>query len=303
MSLKPDPDSPLWPSLAIVVAAVLWGLYWLPMRGMAEMGVEGAWPSLLLNAAVVALLLPPALMRWRRFLIDPLDLAVSGLLIGAALSLYGISLNLTDVVRAVLLFYLMPLWGAAIGVIWLGERLTARRGAALIFGFAGLMVVLEADAGLPLPQNTGDWMALFSGMAWAVGSTRIFVGKKHATFEVALVFALGTVVVTGLLILLFPPGALGLQPTAAAVADSAAVLAAGAFLLMIPIFFLTVWGAKRLSPTTVGILLLGDVVVAVVSAAILIETEPFGTREVIGTALILAAGVMEVLPRRRVRSA
>lgn len=302
MSLKPDPDSPLWPSLAIVVAAVLWGLYWLPMRGMAQMGVEGAWPSLLLNGAVVLLLLPAALMRWRRFLIDPLDLALSGMLIGAALSLYGMSINFTDVVRAVLLFYLMPLWSTAIGLIWLGERLTVRRIAALIFGLAGLMVVLEADAGLPLPQNMGDWMALLSGVAWAIGSTRIFVGRKHATFEVALVFALGTVVVTGIMLLIFPPGVLGAMPTAEAVMNSAGVMAAGAFLLMIPIFFLTVWGAKRLSPTTVGILLLGDVVVAVISAAILIETEPFGTREILGTALVLAAGVMEVLPRRRAKA-
>jgi drug/metabolite transporter (DMT)-like permease len=290
--------SRLWPSLAIVVASALWGLYWIPMRELDAVGIEKAWPSLVLNGAVVLVLLPIAVFRWRKFLIDPKNLLLSGASIGFALSLYGVSLNLTEVVRATLLFYLSPAWSTAIGLVWLGERLTARRVGALVLGFAGLMVVLEADQGLPIPRNLGDWMAIVSGMAWSVGSANIFVGRKNETFETGMMFAVGTAAATGVLIAVFGPSTLGAMPSPEALFQGLPVLGVAIFVLMMPILFLTVWGAKRLPPATVGILLLGEIVVAVVSAALLLD-EPFGARQVIGAVLIAGAGVLEVLPRRR----
>lgn len=289
---------PLWPSLAIIAAAILWGLYWIPMRELQALGIDKAWPSFVLNGSVVLVLLPGAIFYWRRFRAAWGSLALSGLLIGAGLSLYGISLNLTEVVRAVLLFYLTPAWSTVIGLIWLGERLTLRRVGALLFGFAGLLVVLKADVGVPLPQSLGDWLALAAGFAWSLGSARIFVGKDIGTFETAFSFALGTVIVTGVMILLFPPETLGAVPSMSAIADGWWILALGVLVLMLPIFFLTVWGTKHLTPATVGILLLGDIVVAILSAAILLTDEPFGTREIIGTILIAGAGLIEALPRR-----
>ena len=56
---------------------------------------------------------------------------------------------------------------------------------------------------------------------------------------------------------------------------------------------MTLYGAQRLTPGRVGILLLGEVVVGVASAALLTD-EPFGWREGLGTALILGAALAEV---------
>lgn len=290
--------SRLWPSLAIVIASFFWGIYWIPMRELDAVGIEKAWPSLVLNGAVVLVLLPIALVRWRKLLIDPKNLIISGASVGIAFSLYGVSLNMTEVVRATLLFYLSPAWSTAIGVVWLGERITAKRIGALVLGFAGLMVVLEADQGLPIPRNLGDWMAILSGMIWSIGSARIFVVRKNETFETGVFVALGTAVATAFLIAIFGEDVLGAIPSPEALVDGLPVLALGVFVLMIPILFLTVWGAKRLPPATVGILLLGEIVTAVLSAAILLD-EPFGAREVIGAVLIAGAGVLEVLPTRR----
>lgn len=289
---------PLMPSLAIVIASFLWGLYWIPMRALQDVGFVGAWPSLVLNALVVLALLPGALWLWRRFAAAPLDLLLSGLAIGTALSLYGISLNLTDVVRAILLFYLSPAWSTVIGLIWLGERLNWRRVAALVLGLGGLMVVLGSEGTLPVPHNPGDWLALISGFAWSIGSTRIFVGKADGAYETSVAFACGTVVMTALFIGLFPAEIMGATPAVSALSEGAVILFISVFVLMVPTLLLTVWGARRLPPATVGILLLGDIVVAVASAAILLPEEPFGTREIIGTVLIMAAGLMELLPRR-----
>ena len=61
--------------------------------------------------------------------------------------------------------------------------------------------------------------------------------------------------------------------------------------------FLTIWPATLLSPGRVGILLMGELVVGVSSAALL-SGEPFGFRELLGTLLIISAGAVEVFGRR-----
>ena len=72
-------------------------------------------------------------------------------------------------------------------------------------------------------------------------------------------------------------------------------------LLMLPITYLTVWPATVLSPGRVGMLLMVEVIVGVASAAMLIE-EQFGLRELTGAALIIAAGVVEVVRPQKIKS-
>ncbi len=54
------------------------------------------------------------------------------------------------------------------------------------------------------------------------------------------------------------------------------------------------WGASRVSPGTFGIVILAEVVLGVVSAA-LWAGEPFGWHETVGGVMILAAGLSEAL--------
>jgi drug/metabolite transporter (DMT)-like permease len=68
---------------------------------------------------------------------------------------------------------------------------------------------------------------------------------------------------------------------------------------MLPISYLTIWPATVLSPGRVGMLLMVEVIVGVVSAAIL-TNEQFGVREFTGSVLILSAGVVEVLRQQRI---
>jgi drug/metabolite transporter (DMT)-like permease len=69
--------------------------------------------------------------------------------------------------------------------------------------------------------------------------------------------------------------------------------------LMLPITWLTIWPATMLSPGRVGMLLLAEVLVGVTSAALLLD-EPFGVRELAGAALIVTAGVVEVMRQQNV---
>jgi drug/metabolite transporter (DMT)-like permease len=69
-----------------------------------------------------------------------------------------------------------------------------------------------------------------------------------------------------------------------------AALAALAWLL--PCTWLLLWGARSLEPGRVSLLLLLEVAVAAISAALL-AGEPFGLREAAGCLLILSAGALE----------
>ena len=289
-SRRPD----LLPSLGIVLGGVLWGLFWLPLRALGELGLEGPWPGLVIYAACALVLLPFVPRRFGRLRGRGMSLVLTGLFTGTAFAAYATSLLLTDIVRTLLLFYLTPVWSTLLGIAFLGERLTRFRLAALILGFTGLLVVLGLGEGFPWPRNMGDWLALFSGLAWAYGSLRLYRTGGLPVFEQVLVFVLGGLAV---LVLAVALGGEFLAPSPSS--DSLLDVAPHAFaisIFVLPMLYLTIWPAMRLSPGRVGLLLMSEVVVGVGSAALL-AGEPFGLRELIGTLLILSAGAVEVLGR------
>ena len=291
LARRPD----LLPSFAIVLGGVLWGLFWIPIRMLGGYGLEGPWPGLVTYGACGLLLLPFLPKYWGQLKQDWQSLAITGLFTGTAFALYATSLLLTDVVRVLLLFYLSPAWSTMLGLAFLGERITRYRILALLFGFAGLLVVLGAGVRFPWPSNLGDWLALASGASWAYGSLRLYKSGSVSTFEQLVVFILGgfAVLAVGAA---FGSQVFGPGPDLGTLAG-AGPLALVVGLFMLPMLFLTIWPATRLSPGRVGILLMSEVVVGVVSAA-LFAGEVFGVREVIGTLLILAAGAVEVLGRQ-----
>ncbi|KAE9632726.1 DMT family transporter [Parasedimentitalea maritima] len=283
-------------SAALVLGGALWGVIWLPLRFLAGFGLEGAWPGVLIYSAATLLLLPLAWFVRASLIAHWRQLILCGLLTGGAFSLYSTSLLMTDVVRAVLLFYLTPVWGTVLGLMMLGERLTLGRGLALAMGLIGLLVVLGGGDGLPLPRNLGDVLALLSGFAWAFGTLQLYRMGAVAVSAQVFAFILGSLIVSTVLVAL--GGAqFGTVPSAAMVglATPWALLAA---LYVLPMLFLTIWPATLLSPGRVGLLLMSEVVVGVASAAIW-AGEPFGWRQGAGSLLILAAGAVEVLAARR----
>jgi drug/metabolite transporter (DMT)-like permease len=289
---RPD----LGPSLGLGVAALLWGLFWLPLRSIGEAGLTGTWPGLLIYLIATAVLLPAAAPRGRRLLAAAPRLAVTGLFTGAAFALYSTSLLLTDVVHVLLLFYLTPLWSTLLGVAALGERVTVNRIAALALGIGGLMVVLGVDRGYPLPRNLGDWLALASGMAWAYGSLRLFRESDMAVVGQLLAFVMGALAVSAVIaaVPLVAPQLAALEPAPPAGALAAAALpAALVAAVMLPVLYLTLEGARRLSPGRVGVLLMGEALMGVGSAAALTD-ELFGLREALGTVLVLGAAAAEL---------
>ena len=282
--------------IALLVGGAMWGLYWIPVRFLEHQGLTGSWPGIVLYVAALIGLVP-FLGRYRSVLFSYWrGLLLSGVFTGAAFSLYTTSLVYTDVVRSILLFYLTPVWGTVLGMLFLGERLAGRRILGLVFGIGGLFVVLGGEQGVPLPRNTGDWLALFSGMAWAMGSLGLYRAQGTPVPIQVLAFLTGALLVAGLGIAVEQQ--LGLVAPTREVFSSVAPYALLSALFVLPMLFLTIWPATILSPARVGLLLMSEVVVGLFSAALL-SGEPFGFRELVGAALIVGAAVLEIAPRSK----
>ena len=287
----------LLPSIAIAVGAAFWGLYWIPIRGIEQAGVHAFWTGPVIFGASSLLFLPVVLLRWRNYVVHWRHILLPGLLTGSAFALYIASLNLTDVVRAILLFYMSPLWSTLLGIVILKERLTTNRVIGLLLAFCGLYVVLVIENGLPIPRNTGDWFALISGLCWSIASVKLFQDGARMIVEKVTLFVVFALLMS-LLLVVWQQGNLEGMPQLPSLVNAWywILIIAGS---MLPISYLTIWPATVLSPGRVGMLIMVEVIVGVISAAILTD-EQFGVREFAGTVLILSAGVVEVLRQQRI---
>ena len=284
------------PETAIAVSGALWGLYWIPVRHLEARGVGVVWTTLGLFAVGLALL-APILIRHppARAVFAPRMLA-TGLLTGGAFVLYSVSLVLTEVVTAILLFYLSPVWATVLGRVLLAERLTGSRLTALALGLGGLWVVLGGESGVPLPRNPGDWCALIAGVMWAFGTLRVHQDSTISPIAHTASLFVGGAVVIAIISLL--PAMAGPAPVVTA---QAAVIILILTVLSVVSAWGILWGARLISPGRAGLLLMMEVITGLASAAVL-AGEPFGMTQAIGSMLIVAAALVEVLPaagRRR----
>ncbi len=278
--------------LACAFAGVVWGIFWIPLRAMDQAGISGAWATATMYLCPFLLLLPVIAWRWRRMLRGGVGLQVTGMVNAASLVLYADALIYTEVIRAMLLYYLTPVWSTLLARIYLKEPITLSRWIAIALGFSGIMVIFGADTGVPWPRNTGDWMGLASGMFWAVAAVRMRSDKKNHAIEFTTVqFGWGTLLAIG--IALLPLAGAGPAPELERVAGVLPWLLL-VLLVVVPGTFAAMWGTPLLSPGIVALLFMTEISVGTVTAA-LWAGEPFGAREIIGILLISGAGLAESL--------
>ena len=285
------------PATVVVVCASIWGLFWLPLRAFESSGLAAGWATLAQFVSPLLFLLPVGLYRAIKGRPSGSRDVLTGVLIGGAFALYFDSLLLTDVARALILFYITPAWGTLLEVVVMRRAFTRIRAFALILGFSGLLAILGGRTGVPLPQNAGDVMALLSGMLFAVGTMRVRRAPETDMFEHTFSFFLyGGLIALG--IALLPVEAIGEVPASATVVLLLPWLILMAVGFLIPVVVGILWGSRHIDPGRLGILLQMEAVVGIGSAAILTD-EPFGLPEVLGTILVIGAGVCDVVGTSR----
>lgn len=272
------------PAALCLIAALMWGLWWLPLRAFEDLGLPGVWAGVAMNAGAALVAITWVAVRRTGW---PKGRAVLGaVLIGLAVACYSTALTMTEVVRAVLLFYLAPAWSKLIEMIWLGTPARPRAFAPLALGLPGAWMAV-GGGGLAGAFGPGDWLALMSGLAWAAGAALVFAGPRSSWPGLAALSA-GAATLAGL-----PFALTGGPPSAAFMAGA---LAGAAYVL--PILGLTLWAAMRLPPAIMSFVLTAEIVSGVVSAAIWAD-EPFGPMQAAGAVLIAGAALAEIGAQRR----
>ena len=288
----------LRPELAVMFAAAMWGTMWIPARAMSNGGLDaGLAAALSTLVAIVALL--PHVLRNRGALVFSRQVWWISFLLGFGVALYWEAMVRGTVARVVLLFYLMPVWTVILARLINGEAATPRRIIGVALGLGGMMVVFSANGGIPLPRTLPDFMGLASGVFWALA----FVlcarpGMEKATLS--QLFGSLLILAPSVWLLTLLPGA---REAAGAIEGQAGLMATLFWLVafglvwMLTGMYMTLFGADHLQPGQVAIFLMLEVVIALVSSALLLD-EPFGPREVAGAILILSASLVEFAGKR-----
>jgi drug/metabolite transporter (DMT)-like permease len=208
---------------------------------------------------------------------------------GGALMLYATSIVYTDVVRAMLLFYLTPVWGTILGRLFLNENITPLRIFSMITAVIGMLTIFGLGVKFPIPQNFGDWMGVASGLLWAIASLRIRLNQNASAIDMTIGFFMWGTIFAILIALSAAPS---LIPSIPQVMPAFPILIIFVILLILPGTLASLWGPKFLNPGLVGLLFMTEIVVGSISVALL-AGEPFGYREVIGIILISSASMFE----------
>jgi drug/metabolite transporter (DMT)-like permease len=94
-----------------------------------------------------------------------------------------------DVVRVVLLFYLMPTWSLLLAWWMLGDRPTRGALMRLSLALVGVLLVLKTpESSWPLPQDLSDVLALLAGFTFAL--TNIWLLRLQHTPESSRMLAM-----------------------------------------------------------------------------------------------------------------
>ncbi len=279
--------------LASIVSGLVFGIYWIPLRAIDGAGFDGIWAIVLFNLVGFGIVLPWAVYRWREFIPGRLRLHVNTIGVGVSFVLYAGAFLYTEVIRAIILFYLMPIWGFLIARLVTGEKITAIRWVSMALGLGGLIVICGIEQGIPLPANAGDWMALGAGMLWAGVSTMILTDRQDTVnytigflFWAAIISVIFAVVATRYGILATPdwPRLTSVLPW----------LIPFTIVFIIPGAFATMYGPSQLNPGVVGLFFMIEISVGATTAA-WFANEPFGATQITGVALITLAGMAETL--------
>ena len=284
------------PAGLVVFSAILWGVWWLPIRHLNEQGIDGGWAGILLNAGATIVLLPVIFLRKEKTGRSAGNVA-GAMLIGVGLALYAIAVSFTDVLRAVLLFYLAPMWSTMIECVFLGRRWNALSLVAVLLSLSGMVMILGDN--LYVGQvRAGDILALVSGICWSIGTTFVFSADRSSPLVSAAICMLSASLV-GIGAVVLSGGSVGELPDLETLSAVAPILMLTSWLYIVPMIMITMWGAAVLAPALLSFLFSLEILSGVGSSAILLD-EPFGWREISGAVLVGLGAVTEFLMPGRI---
>ena len=276
-------------SIMVFAASSMWGLLWVPMRLTESMGVAPLWVHFwftTMPALFLACLYVPLLMRQRAFWSV---YVMSGMCIGIGYTLYAVGLLVGSVSKTTVLFYLTPIWSTLLGMVFLGESPGIRRWGAIAMATLGCCLVMQINP-VEMRLEKVDLLGLLSGVFWGMGTVALRrypeADYKNATMAQYVCGSL----ITGAAILILGTD----MPDMAANGKAALMGAVFGILVFMSTFLMIIRIMQYMSPGRVGILMLSEALVAVISAMLFLG-ELLSFAQWIGVLVILSAGVIVAL--------
>ncbi len=280
-------------SFALLIAAGMWGLFWIPQRALEAGGLTGGWATISQMVIPFAMLLPISLWRLYKGQSFGLEYPLIGLLFGGGIACYANSFLLTDVVRALILFYITPVWTTIFEIVFLRQIPRFYRYITLVLALSGVWIVFGQEGVIPLPQNSGDWIALLGGILIAASAVRMEIKKPEGIYPILFSFFF----YGGLFTLIqsyFLSDYLGDAPSIESWVAMMPWLILIAILFHIPTNIVILGAPSRIGAGIFSIIILFEIVVGTFSAAVLTD-ELIGWREILGSAFIIFAGLTEII--------
>lgn len=285
------------PYFALVFNALIWGLSWWPFRQFQAAGLHPLWTTVLLySLSLLVISLSAGRSAWQEFLRTP-SLWLIMLAAGTTNTAFNWGVSMGDVVRVVLLFYLMPLWAVLLARLILREHLTPLALLRMALALGGAVTVLWPErGGFPLPASLADWLGVLGGFTFAFNNVMLKREAARSPHARALAMFSGGVLVAGSAALLMA-GA-GLVPAPGLPGWWWAVPVA----VMAVLFFLSnlalQYGASRLPANVTAIVMLVEVPAAAISA-LWLGGGALDVKTAVGGLCILGAALLAALERRR----
>jgi drug/metabolite transporter (DMT)-like permease len=278
--------------------ALVWGVCWWPFKQLEAQGLHPLWATAVVYGFVFVSI---ALWLWRSGQL----LSWRGhpglwlLLLASGLTNVGFNWAVTvgDVVRVVLLFYLMPAWSVLMAWWLLDEKPTPMALIRLLLALAGLVIVLKTpETPWPWPESLADVLALMGGLTFAITNALLLKLKNAPSSSRTLAMFGGGAVMASLAAIV------GLASGVVAIGEAPAwtwlPLVA---LLGISFLFGNLalqYGAARLAAQTTALVMLSEVLFASVSS-VLMGAAQWESRTLWGGSLILLAALLSVTDTSR----
>lgn len=270
----------------LFVSSIGWGLTWLPVKGINQMGLDGIHLVFIACASAGLLLSPFLFVQRQSWQGNFRYLWLIALLGGLAYLTFQTAIIYGNVVRVMILFYLLPVWSVLGAWYILKEKPDWLRIMAVIISLSGALLILNVDSSTFEGLNGVDVLAIAAGLTFALNNIYFrktaeqpLAGKVSAMF-------LGCAVLTGAYLLFISASTVlpdNISPIYAA--------AYGVFLLSL-VTFGSQWGVTQLEAGRAALIIVMELVAAVVSVALLTDIE-LSSREIIGALLVMSAAMIE----------
>jgi drug/metabolite transporter (DMT)-like permease len=275
--------------LALLSNAFFWGISWWPFKRLSELGLHSLWATAFIYAVAVVLMLIWRPRAWRQLVAYPSVLWIA-LCSGLNNMAFNWAVQEGEVVRVVLLFYLMPVWATLLARWLLNEPITGRSLMGIGLSIVGAVMILwRPELGLPMPRSLPDWLGLLGGACFA--GTNVLLRKYADTPSEARSLAMfggACLMALAFALVLSPSGRVPYPPA------PTMLWIVGLTVLSLALLVGNLglqYGASRLPAQVTAVVMLSEVLFASVSA-VLFGEETISLMAWIGGILIIGSAVL-----------